>query len=101
MRITRLEVVKIGTMNGCIASEDILKNETIYEFIGQRVPFPTRTSIESVYNGHVEDEIGQFINHDCNPSTNIVNFMSKGFEIFGKGENIEIIKNNKKIISKS
>ena len=79
MRITRLEVVKLGTMKGCIATEDIPSFETIYEFVGQRVPFPTRTSIESVYNGHVEDEIGGFLNHHCDPSANVVNFMSKEF----------------------
>ncbi len=102
MRITRLEIAKIGTMNGCIASEDIRKNETIYEFIGQRAPFPTRTSIESIYNGHVEDEIGQFLNHNCNPSANVVNFMSKEFtglkvvaiRDIAKGEEITFNYNN-------
>ena len=79
MRITRLEVVTLGSMKGCIATEDIQNYETIYEFIGRRVPLPTRTSIESIYNGHVEDEIGQFLNHHCNPNANVVNFMSKEF----------------------
>jgi SET domain-containing protein len=76
MRINRLKVLDFGTMKGCVASENIKTNETIYEFTGKKIPFPTRTSIESIY-GHVEDEMGQYLNHNCKPNSNLVNFMSK------------------------
>jgi hypothetical protein len=32
---------------------------------------PTRTSIEICKNLHVEDRIGIYMNHDCNPTCNI------------------------------
>jgi hypothetical protein len=76
MRITRLKILDFGTMKGCVASENIKSNEIIYEFTGEPIPFPTRTSIESI-NGHVEDEMGQYLNHNCKPNAIIVNSMSK------------------------
>lgn len=44
----------------------------IYTLSGNISTTPTRTSIQIGPNQHIEDELGQYVNHSCNPSVEIV-----------------------------
>lgn len=41
---------------------------------GTLVPGPTRTSIQVSKKYHVEDKVGRYINHSCNPTCKVVSF---------------------------
>lgn len=57
-------------MYGVFSTKGIKAGETIYKFVPKYIANPTQTSIQ--YNGkHFEDNIGQYLNHHCNPSTGI------------------------------
>ncbi|TNE55745.1 MAG: SET domain-containing protein [Bacteroidetes bacterium] len=45
--------------------------ETVFEFTGEVIDYPTRTSIQIAPGKHQEDELGQFINHACEPSCRV------------------------------
>lgn len=44
----------------------------IYTLSGTILNQPTKTSIQISKNEHIEDELGQYINHNCNPNVKIV-----------------------------
>lgn len=51
---------------------DILANQEVYTLEGDISIAPTRTSIQIGSFQHIEDDLGQYINHSCDPSVKIV-----------------------------
>lgn len=50
-------------------SAAISTNKIVFELKGEIINYPTKTSIQIGPNEHIEDELGQFINHHCYPNT--------------------------------
>ena len=59
-------------MMGLFTTKPIMKNEVILELKGITSVVPTQTSIKIGEALHIEDEIGRFINHKCNPTSRII-----------------------------
>lgn len=47
-------------------------NKVVYQLSGPVRSSPTRTSIQIGSEHHIEDEFGQFVNHNCHPSVRVV-----------------------------
>ena len=47
------------------------RNTVIYNLTGDILKYPSKTSIQINDNQHIEDELGKFINHSCNPTVKI------------------------------
>ena len=48
------------------------KNSKVYILTGPLKSAPTQTSIQVGPDQHVEDKLGQYINHHCDPSVKVV-----------------------------
>jgi len=73
-----LKVIKIGVnMCGVSSNTYINKGSVVYELDGEYITGPTRTSIQTDSTGHIEDEIGKYINHSCTPNVKVVKDKSK------------------------
>ena len=57
--------------SGIFAKRKFDANQTVLYLSGEVLHRPTRTSIQVAKNKHIEDKIGAFINHNCNPSCKI------------------------------
>ena len=53
-------------------SEPIAAGQVVYTLSGPTLTHPTRTSIQVDATHHVEDALGQFVNHHCTPSVKVV-----------------------------
>ena len=56
---------------GLFATKQYQKGETIFVLKGKETNFPTRESIYVGNNTHIFDQMGQFINHSFEPTTQI------------------------------
>ena len=56
---------------GLFASKQYQKGEPIFVLKGEETNFPTRESIYVGNNTHIFDQMGQFINHSFEPTTQI------------------------------
>ena len=60
---------------GVFAKENFLLGELVYDLTRSKtVKTPTRTSIQVGEESHIEDEVGQYINHSCSPTCEITNY---------------------------
>mgnify|MGYP001399651952 CR=1 FL=1 len=69
-----LGVVQLGPQHAGVIAYDIFKKgSVVYEFEGEVIEEPSRTSIQSYDDIHLEDDlkIASFINHKCKPNTRI------------------------------
>ena len=57
-------------MRGIFATRDMFPDYPIHILSGVYVKKPTRTSIQ-IGDKHLEDRIGQFLNHNCYPNSKI------------------------------
>ncbi len=65
-----VEVQRSANNFGClVATRRFEPGECVLQLNGRIVSEPTRTSIELAPDRHVEDELGQFVNHSFTPST--------------------------------
>ena len=66
-------VIKIlpGNHKGIFSTESYEIGQWIYTFNPHYIEQPTRTSIQ-YNNKHFEDDMGQYLNHHCEPNTTIV-----------------------------
>jgi len=61
-----------GDMHGVFMVDNCKSGSLVHELsCEETTDMPTRTSIEIRENVHVEDRIGRYINHDCDPSCEI------------------------------
>ena len=73
----KLNSIRIGSaldivgQSGVFASQPFKKDSIILSLTGELKDQPTRTSIKIGDNKHVEDSVGIFINHNCNPSCRV------------------------------
>ena len=51
----------------------IPENSIVLKLSGEILPYPTRTSIQISETEHIEDSLGQYINHSCKPSCKVEN----------------------------
>ena len=71
--VEQLEQSQTGKMRGVFARENIKKDEVIRKLEGDIISQPTRTSIQIGKNRHIEDKVGEYINHSCNPTARVCN----------------------------
>jgi len=71
-----------------VGENQLEANDIVLKLRGEVLNSPTRESIQIKPNEHIFDEIGQFINHDCNPTCKVlgktivvINKLSKGDSI--------------------
>tara|TARA_B100000315_G_C14570073_1_gene585029 strand:- start:412 stop:801 length:390 start_codon:yes stop_codon:yes gene_type:complete len=60
-------------MRGVITTTDIKKGNLVYQF--KKLAYlkdPTRTSIQVGPAQHIEDVIGRYVNHNCNPNIKVI-----------------------------
>lgn len=62
--------------------------EVVFELEGEIINSPTRTSIQISETGHIEDEWGQFMNHNCYPSCEIAGTKVIALENIKKGDSL-------------
>ena len=55
-----------------IGEETLGPGEIVYKLTGDILDKPTRTSIQIGPNKHIEDDLGQYINHSCSPTVKIM-----------------------------
>jgi len=73
----KLNSIRISTALGIVGQNGIFSNQgfksgdTVLSLTGEVSPNPTRTSIKVAEKEHIEDSVGNFINHNCNPSCKI------------------------------
>ena len=59
-------------IKGCFSKASFKKGQIVFKFNPRYTKKRTRTSIQ-VGNLHIEDDIGQYLNHNCSPNTCVVN----------------------------
>lgn len=57
--------------SGVFARKPFNSGDTVLCLDGPTLEFPTRTSIQVSQRKHIEDKIGAFINHSCNPTCRV------------------------------
>ena len=64
---------------GVLSMDIFRKDSIVYEFEGEVIDEPTRTSIQSYDDIHLEDDlkIATFINHRCKPNTRVEKLRKK------------------------
>lgn len=68
-----MQVVTNGDYSKLIATKKYQSDDIIRVLTGIILDKPTRTSIQTATDIHVEDVYGQFMNHSFKPSTRIFN----------------------------
>lgn len=68
--------------------EPLQKDSIVLELKGEILTQPTRTSIQIDSDKHIEDSLGCFINHNCNPSCRIQDNKVLNNRILNKGDSI-------------
>jgi hypothetical protein len=75
----RLNSIRISSALGLSGQSGVFSNQKfnsghlILTLSGKTLSNPTRGSIQVSDTDHIEDKIGNFINHNCNPTCEIVN----------------------------
>jgi hypothetical protein len=65
-------VKHINDMNGVFLAGSCKSGDVVRDLNGFEITnSPTRTSIQVAEGVHVEDKIGSYVNHDCNPSCEV------------------------------
>ena len=76
MKLNNLTVssaLDIAGQSGVFSKESFNSGDIVLSLTGQTLSEPTRTSIKVGESQHVDDTIGNFINHNCNPTCKIEN----------------------------
>jgi hypothetical protein len=55
-----------------IGTKDIPPDTVVYQMSGRFIETPTRTSIQVGPNLHIEDTLGRYVNHSCDPTVKVV-----------------------------
>ena len=73
MQVGDLVTVRMsGDMHGVFMVEDCKSGLLVHELsCEEATDMPTKTSIEMCESLHIEDRIGRYINHDCDPTCKI------------------------------
>jgi len=73
MKVNNLVTVRVsGDMHGVFMVSGCKSGHPVHELsYRETIDTPTRTSIEIHKSFHVEDQVGRYINHDCNPTCEI------------------------------
>ena len=74
--------------SGVFARKAFGLNDTVLYMNGELLSEPTRTSIQVAEEKHIEDKIGAFINHNCNPSCKIDGYRVLAAKDISSGEEI-------------
>ena len=61
----------IGGFNSVFINKSGIKGEVIYSLDNNKSNNKTKTSIHIGGGFHVEDDLGRYINHSCNPTSKI------------------------------
>jgi hypothetical protein len=92
-----LSVVQLGPKHAGVVALDIFKKgSVVYEFEGEVIEEPSRTSIEVYEDIHLEDDlkIASFINHKCKPNSKVKYLSGRGgwgdrFDVFHATTRVE------------
>ena len=77
-----VEIVKINDMQGVITTIDADVGDIVYEFRGENVSHPTRTSVQ-IDRKHIEEDIIAYVNHSCVPNVTVEDMKYNDWNMFG------------------
>ena len=77
-----VKIVKINGMQGVIATIDVDAGDIVYEFRGENVSYPTRTSVQ-IGSRHIEEDMIAYVNHSCTPNVNVEDMQYNDWNMFG------------------
>ncbi|WP_053337311.1 SET domain-containing protein-lysine N-methyltransferase [Microscilla marina] len=66
-----MNIINNNGFKGLFTSKSHKKGEVVMVLTGDILPYPTRTSIQIGESKHIEDKLGQYVNHDCQPSVEV------------------------------
>lgn len=82
-------VAHVGQMNGLMSGESFEPGDEVLNIAnGKFTEERTRTSIEVFRNFHIEHDVGKFINHSCDPNTEIMGMKFIAIKPIAKGDEI-------------
>jgi len=64
------------------------RGTVVYHLSGPTFRKPTRTSIQVSRDQHIEDKLGRFINHNCDPTVNVVRTYLVAIKTIHPGDSI-------------
>ena len=68
-----MEIINNNNFKSLYSTKAYKKNQIIIKLSGTILDKPTRTSIEIGKDKHIEDELGQYMNHSFQPTCKIEN----------------------------
>lgn len=74
MKLSNLRIspaLDISGQNGVYAKQKFNIGDIILCLSGKILSHPTRTSIQIDYENHIEDDVGHYVNHNCNPTCKV------------------------------
>lgn len=79
-------------------SEVINKGEIVLILEGDILDYPTRTSIHIGKDQHIEDDIGKYINHACDPTCRVENSTLVAVKQINHGDSITFDYNDSEVL---
>lgn len=94
-----MEVKQSTKINGLglFATQQYKKGDIIFVLKGDETSYPTRESIYVGNNTHILDEMGQFINHSFEPTTQIVGYNVVALVDLNNGDEITFNYNDSEV----
>ena len=77
-----VKIAKINDMQGVIATVDADVGDIVYEFKGETILYPTRTSVQ-IGRRHIEEDMIAYVNHSCTPSVTVENMRYNDWNMSG------------------
>jgi hypothetical protein len=77
-----VKIVKINDMQGVIATIDADAGDIVYEFRGEIILYPTRTSVQ-IGREHIEEDMIAYVNHSCTPNVSVEDMRYNDWNMFG------------------
>ena len=77
-----VKIVKINGMQGVITTIDADAGDIVYEFRGEIILSPTRTSVQ-IGREHIEEDMIAYVNHSCTPNVSVEDMRYNDWNMFG------------------
>ena len=77
-----VKIVEINGMKGVITTIDADAGDIVYEFRGEKILRPTRTSVQ-IGSRHIEEDVIAYVNHSCTPNVNVEDMRYNDWNMFG------------------
>jgi len=91
MKLSNLRIssaLNISGQSGVYANQKFNIDDIVLCLSGKILPLPTRTSIQIDNENHIEDDVGHYINHNCNPTCRIDGYNVVAIKEVGESDEI-------------